>query len=168
MRYTTIIDISQCPELYRNKNTRLVYLHLVFKSGYHDHDRDLCRLSIRSIAADTGLSVSAARNALQQLTKWQLLSRTGDIWTVRKWVPEQTITTRSKSVRKQQADEAAAKRIQENEAREREAELERIRRENLAQQGRSSLDEYRDYLKQKAAAGDVEAMEQLKRRGWAE
>lgn len=166
MRYTTIIDISQCPEIYKNRHARLVYLHLCLKAGYHDHDRDLVRTSIRILAADTGLSVSAVRNAVKQLTKWRLLELQNGIYKVTKWVPEQTISSRPKTVRQQRADDLAAERIRQNEQREREAELERIRRENLAASGRSSLDEYRDYLKQRAAAGDIEAKDTLRRRGW--
>lgn len=166
MRYTTIIDISQCPEIYKNRHARLVYLHLCLKSGYHDHDRDLVRTSIRILSADTGLSVSAVRNAVRQLIKWRLLELQNGIYKVTKWVPEQTISSRPKSRRQQQADELAAERVRQNEQREREAELERIRRQNLAASGRSSLDEYREYLKEKAAAGDIEALTMLRRKGW--
>lgn len=165
MRYTTVIDITQCQEVYRNINCRLVYLHLALRAGYHDHDRDLVRYSIRNLAADTGLTVGAVRNAIRRLTKWKLLSRHNDIWTVTKWVSEQPVTTRAKTAREQQRLTMAAMREQQSELREREAEIERIRRENLAANGKSSWSEYMDHLKEKAAAGDVEAQQLLKRHG---
>ena len=74
MRYTTIIDISEIQPIYRNVNARLVYLHLVLKSGYHDNDRDLVSISLRRIAAEVGLTLSATRHAISQLEKAQLLS----------------------------------------------------------------------------------------------
>lgn len=98
MRYTTIIDISEMPDLYRNLNTRAVYLHLVLKSGYHDNDRDKSTLSIRRLAADSGLTVSAVRNALQQLEKASMIERASDgTTTVRKWILETKPTPRTKA-----------------------------------------------------------------------
>lgn len=166
MRYTTVIDISQSREIYRNLNVRLVYLHLCLKAGYHDHDRDLVRTSIRNLAADTGLTVAAVRHALNVLLKWRLLSRSGELLQVVKWVPEQSITNRPKNSRQARELDQAAQRKAMEERREKEAELERIRRENLAAQGSNSLDEYRRHLKEKAQAGDIEAQELLRRRNW--
>ena len=86
MRYTTVIDITEFPQIYRNIHARLVYIHMALKAGYHDDDRDVCRLSIRNLAADVGITLSAARNALQQLEKAGLISRNSDCWIVKKWV----------------------------------------------------------------------------------
>lgn len=163
MRYTTIIDISQAPEVYRNPNVRLVYLHLVLRAGYHDHDRDLVRISIRSLAAQVGLTVAATRHAIAVLTKWQLLQRAGSYYQVRKWVPEQTVTSRAKTAKQQQQLNLAAQRRADEERREREAELERIRRENQAAAGRTAWDDLADYKRQRAAAGDVSAQEWLRK-----
>lgn len=102
MRYTTVIDISELPDVYRNHATRLVYLHLALKAGYHDNDRDQVTVSIRRLSAETGLTVSATRHAIGILTRAGLLSRTGITWTVSKWVAEQTITTRAKTKREMQ------------------------------------------------------------------
>lgn len=86
------------PDLYRNLNTRVVYLHLVLKSGYHDNDRDKSTLSIRRLAADSGLTVSAVRNALQQLEKATMIERASDgTTTVRKWILETKPTPRTKA-----------------------------------------------------------------------
>lgn len=99
MRYTTIIDISENRELYRNHNARLLYLHLVLKSGYHDDDRDQVRLSIRSMAYDSGLSVSAVRHALKVLEKNGLLSKRQGRLYVTKFVVEKTITKRARKAK---------------------------------------------------------------------
>lgn len=108
MRYTTIIDISEEGMIYKNVNCRLVYLHLVLKSGYHDDDRDMISISIRTLAARVGISVGATRHALEQLQKAQLLARNGDKWQVKKW----TIVT-PPTPRKQPKNQAVASDIGE-------------------------------------------------------
>lgn len=95
MRYTTVIDITDFPQIYRNTHARLVYIHMALKAGYHDDDRDICRLSIRSLAADVGITVSATRNALQQLEKSGLISKSSDCWIVKKWVLQESATPRT-------------------------------------------------------------------------
>ena len=95
MRYTTVIDITDFPQIYRNIHARLVYIHMALKAGYHDDDRDICRLSIRSLAADVGITVSATRNALLQLEKSGLISKSSDCWIVKKWVLQETPTPRT-------------------------------------------------------------------------
>lgn len=97
MRYTTIIDISEEPAVYRNVNTRLLYLHLALKSGYHDDDRDRVDISIRRLSFATGLTVSATRHALKVLERCQLLTREGSTWTVKKWVLDTKPTPRRQS-----------------------------------------------------------------------
>ena len=163
MRYTTIIDISEIQPVYRNVNARLVYLHLVLKSGYHDNDRDLVSISLRRIAAEVGLTLSATRHAISQLEKAQLLTRQGSIWFVKKWILEQTITTRAKTEKQQRAIEAEAERRRENEKRDREAMIERQRRAQIFAQGKTSFMLYFEDLQKKAAAGDLEAAELVKK-----
>lgn len=102
MRYTTVIDISEITEIYKNPTARLLYLHMSLKAGYHDVDRDLVRLSIRRLSADVGVTVSATRHALHQLERSGLLTREGELWRVKKWVEEQQITTRAKTKREMQ------------------------------------------------------------------
>lgn len=102
MRYTTVIDISEISEIYKNPTARLLYLHMSLKAGYHDADRDLVRLSIRRLSADVGVTVSATRHALHQLERVGLLTREGELWRVKKWVEEQQITTRAKTKREMQ------------------------------------------------------------------
>lgn len=159
MRYTTLIDISEISPVYRNINARLVYLHLVLKSGYHDDDRDLVTMSLRRIAAETGLSLSAVRHAVAMLEKAHLLTRQGSFWMVKKWIIEQKISTRARTARQQKSIEIEAERRIENEKREREAAIERQRREQLLAQGKSPFMIYYENLLKKASAGDMEAAE---------
>lgn len=163
MRYTTIIDISEFPALYRNAHVRLVYLHLALRSGYHDTDRDLMSTSIRRLAAAVGLSVSATRHALAQLEKAQLVTRQGPLFQVKKWILQETITTRPKTIKQQKAIEQEATRRIENEKREREAAIEKERREQIAAAGKTSFMLYYEGLQTKAAAGDIEAAKLLER-----
>lgn len=95
MRYTTIIDISEFPAVYNNPNARLIYLHLALKSGWHDADRDQIKTSIRRVAMEVGLTVSATRHALVQLERDKLLTRSGDTWTVKKWIIQEIPTPRT-------------------------------------------------------------------------
>lgn len=88
MRYTTIIDITEFPAVYKNHNARLLYLHLVLKSGYHDQDRDLVSMSLRSMAEQAGLTLSATRHAIGQLERAGLLTKEGDRWRAKKWFIE--------------------------------------------------------------------------------
>lgn len=102
MRYTTVIDISELPDIYKNTTARLIYIHMCLKAGYHDADRDLVKLSIRRLSADVGVTVSATRHALRLLERVGLLTREGELWRVKKWVEEQQITTRAKTKREMQ------------------------------------------------------------------
>lgn len=97
MRYTTIVDISQIQDIYRNPNLRLVYLHLCLRSGYHDDDRDKIRISIRKLADEVGLTVSATRHALARLQAEHFLARVGETWMVRKYVIDNPPTPRQKT-----------------------------------------------------------------------
>lgn len=94
MRYTTVIDITEMPGIYRNQNARLVYLHMVLRSGYHDSDRDLIEISIRNLAMAVGLTVSATRHALACLEREKLISRDGTRWKILKWVVAELPTPR--------------------------------------------------------------------------
>lgn len=164
MRYTTVIDISQIPTVYRNVNARILYYHLAMIAGYHDVDRDLVDISIRRLALGAGLTVSATRHALGVLTRAGLLSKQGQIFIVKKWVEEQTVTTRPKTARQQQqlAQVAAARAERERQAKE--LEIESIRRQQLQASGKSSLQLWREDLERRAAAGDLDAKDTLKRR----
>lgn len=94
MRYTTVLDISEMPAVYRNLNARLLYIHMSLKCGYHDDDRDMLQCGIRTLALRTGLTVSATRHALGVLQAASLITREGSAWRVRKWVMQADPTPR--------------------------------------------------------------------------
>lgn len=100
MRYTTIIDISECREVWRCESAVKLYLYLVLKCGYHEHDRDKLRKSVRALAADVGLSDSACRHAINVLTRWQLLKHKDGWFWVRKYVAPAEIAKRPKGPKK--------------------------------------------------------------------
>lgn len=159
MRYTTIIDISESAPLYRSVSVRLVYFHLCLKSGYHDTDRDLIKISLRQIAEQTGLTLSATRHAISILERAQMIARQGSVIRVRKWVQEQTITTRAKTQKQQAAIDEAARRKAEKERYEQEQAIEAARREQMRLQGKNSYMVYYESKLALAEAGDLEAQE---------
>lgn len=162
MRYTTIIDISEYPTLYRSDAVRLVYLHLVLKAGYHDSDRDLCGLSLRRIVQETGLTLSSVRCAIKRLMAAQLLERQGTLWKVKKYLLDQPITPRAKT--EAQAKRRQAEDIQEqiNQEHRREIALQDERRKRLRQQGKTSFMVFYEDQQAKAAKGDPQAAEFIK------
>lgn len=133
MRYTTIIDITEQGAVYRNIHCRLLYLHMVLRAGYHDDDRDIFKGSVRSTAAQVGITVSACRNALRQLMAAKLLEKVDNGWKVTKWVLTPTITARPKN-QKEQSDRQAAGKIIENYERQVQEGLERRKREEQAEE----------------------------------
>lgn len=158
MRYTTIIDISEYPQLYRSESVRLVYLHLVLKSGYHDHDRDMCGVSIRRLAMDCGLTIAATRHALQLLEKYAMIRRQGSMTQVRKWVVEQPITPRARTAAQAKQKEVRQAEELDRARREKELRAEEKKREELRAAGKTPFMVYYEDLQSKAAAGDPEAI----------
>lgn len=163
MRYTTVIDIREFPQIYRNNNAKLVYLHLALISGYHDEDRDQTPVSIRQICYDTGLSLSAVRHSLKVLISAGLLSRNGIIWTVKKFVLDKPISPRIRSEKKRTAAEKLEReRIIKEEQNQREKEEKRKYQEEI-KAGKNPLKEMVKDLMNRAENGDQEAAENLKR-----
>lgn len=162
MRYTTIIDISEFPSLYRNQNVRLVYLHMVLRSGYHDDDRDVCELSIRRLALETNLTLSATRHALKILESAKLIERFGAAWKVKKFIMATTITPRVKSEKKRQELEYKAiedaKKAEQNARDEEYKRLEKERRKK----GTDAFCIMVEELKAKADMGDLDAAERFR------
>lgn len=113
MRYTTIIDISEFPQVYKNMNARLIYMHMALKSGYHADDKDRIYTSIRRIALSLDITVSATRHALAQLESVKLISRIDGGWAVKKWVLESFPT--KEQVKKKTAAQEEKARAQEDE-----------------------------------------------------
>lgn len=158
MRYTTIIDISEFPALYKNHATRLVYLHLCLRSGYHDYDRDIAQLSIRRLSYETGLSIAAVRNALAQLGKFQMIRRQGELLQVRKFILEQPISKRGKTKRQEQAAQAAQERAVAHNTMKRERQERQAMVDDLRAQGKTSFMVYYEQQQAAAAAGDPNAI----------
>lgn len=119
MRYTTLIDISELPDVYHNKNARLLYMHMVLKSGYHDQDRDLLAMSIRRLASDAGLTLSATRFALAQLEQVGLLKKEAGSWRVKKWIVQEIPTPRTQKTTDRSSNSMTAQIKKEKEEAER-------------------------------------------------
>ena len=94
MRYTTIIDIREAPALYRNGNTRLIYLELVLGSSYQQDTKDRYQGSFRTLAARAGVTISAVRNSLKQLQALGMVSPIEGGWIVKKWIEQPAIIPR--------------------------------------------------------------------------
>lgn len=164
MRYTTIIDLSEFPAVYRNKNVRLVYLHLVLKSGYHDNDRDLIDISIRNLAWAVGLSVSATRHALHILELAKMIKRAGPLWHVRKFVIEQEITPRVKTAKEAKKKAVAEAEQQASQALNTRLDKEREQRQNLQDNNTSNFIIYYEGVVRRAQDGDIDAQEIARKR----
>lgn len=148
MRYTTIIDLREVGELYRNVNARLVYLHMVLASGYHEQDRDVVGISVRGLAAQTGCSVAAVRHALHVLEQAGLCSRQGGTLRVTKYViPDEYAKPRART-KEQARQQAIAADRREKEEKERQARLQVVYR--TAEQ--ATADELEDWQARMAAA----------------
>lgn len=158
MRYTTVIDIREIPEVYRNPNVRLLYLHLALLAGYHDQDKDLVRVSVRNLAASAGLTVSATRHAIAILVKWKLLRVKGSVYRVRKYIEEGTISPRAKT--KKAAEQAAVAKIEAAAAAARE-ELNQQSKDDLEaiyKTGKTPFMAWYESKVKAAAAGDADAL----------
>lgn len=151
------------PRIYRNQNCRLVYLHLVLRSGWHDHDRDLIDISIRNLAYAAGLTVSATRHALHMLETEGLIKRQGTLWAIKKWIIEDEPTPRARTRTHQKQLEIAAERRRVQDENERARELEKIQRQKEFEEGKTSFMQWYEYMAKKAAAGDAEAQKTCER-----
>ena len=163
MRYTTIIDISEMRLLYRNANVRLMYLHLCLKSGYHDNDRDILDISLRRLADDVGMTLSATRHALRMLNQFGLISIQGGSINVKKWIQEESITKRSRN-RKQQQE---INEQQERERRQAELQQQHNEREKQRQEyERKGTNSFIEFYENRYAAyqyGQSDAIVSLRR-----
>lgn len=163
MRYTTVIDISEFPTIYRNLNARLLYLHLVLMAGYHDDDRDICDISIRRLADASGLTLSATRHALHILERAALISYQGNLILVKKFVQERTISKRSKSKKDEQQAMLLKAREEQQKALEKQIAERNLEEKRLKEKGVTSFivffeKRYQDYLN-----GDATAVASIRR-----
>lgn len=148
MRYTTIIDIREFP-LYKNPACRTLYLHMVLASGYHETDMDQVTVSIRGLATQTGLTVSATRHALSVLMKAGLVRRQSGQLFVAKYVLQEGIPKRARSKKEQQQRQLAREREQQEQERE-------LQRYHQAQKAisESSVQELEEHLEKMQYAKD--------------
>lgn len=118
MRYTTIIDIREFP-LYRNPAVRQLYLHMVLAAGFHESDMDQVAISIRGLATQTGLTISATRHALAVLVKAGLVRRQSGQLHVAKYILQEGIPKRARSKKDQQLQQQARERENQEQAKRR-------------------------------------------------
>lgn len=163
MRYTTIIDISENRTLYSNHNARLVYLHLALKSGYHDSDRDLYDVSIRELAWQVGITVSACRHSLRLLEKAGMIQREGLLFRVKKWLIEDTVTPRPKTEKAKKAMDIKAENKAREAAMEEQREKERVTVQLMHDSGKTPFMVWYEEQIRKAENGDSDAEKSLAR-----
>lgn len=163
MRYTTIIDISQMPILYKNLNVRLIYLHLCLTAGYHDYDRDLVDISLRRLAAEVGITFSAARHALGILQKARLIEQDKNIIKVKKFLFDAPITQRAKTAKAELLQQAIKTIKQQQSAEQKEREQREADYQAVLAQGKTPYMLYYEDLMRKAQAGDLQAAELVRR-----
>lgn len=157
MRYTTIIDMTATPELYKCVNARLVYLHMTLTCGYHDYDRDICHIGLRTLAEQVGITFSAVRHATMLLERYHYIERTTLGWKVTKWLPSEQPTARPKAEPKQPKIQAAKIREAADIERERQADEQREQRERLRASGKTTFMLCYEKKLEAANAGDLDA-----------
>lgn len=140
MRFTTLIDITEYPQIWKSQSATRLYILLTLKCGYHDDDRDLIRLSLHTMEAEAGLSFSAVRHALKILMKAGLLVKENDGFRVTKWCAEKKITERSKKTGTAVTEESQAA------VREAEQNRERLRRNRAEAISRCSAEQLRTWI----------------------
>lgn len=149
--------------MYRSQNARLTYVHLALRCGYHDTDRDIADISVRRLALEVGVSVSAVRHALHLLERFKLIEKQGNVWVVKKWIPAETITPRKQADKAQKQAERAQERETERKAMETQRAREDEERAAMERQHMSSFIVYYESLYERVAAGDAEASKLLAR-----
>lgn len=162
MRYTTLIDLRDIPEVYRNQNVRLLYLHLVLIAGYHDDDRDVVRVSLRNLAAQTGLTLSATRHAVAVLIKWRLLLHRKSYFKVVKFIEEKEITPRAKTRKQQQQQQARLQQQQQQAEQETKESREREKIASIYEQNKTPFMVWYEEKMVLAAQGDQDAIRTVK------
>lgn len=163
MRYTTCIDITEFPNVYNNVHARMLYFHLCLKSGYHDDDRDMLHMSLRRLADDVGMTLSALRHALKVLHACRLISVTRSTITVKKWVDEKPITKRKKLNQAQTAKVSATVALQTQKILDEQRRQDAEKRAELERKGLSSFIVYYENRIKQYHEGDVDALASLKR-----
>lgn len=149
MRYTTCIDLTEIPDVWRNPNAVRLYYFMAMKCGYHDNDRDVLKISLRNLSYMAGLTLSATRHALKVLAAHQLLAQSNDAFVIKKFVLDQTITPRSSNKKRQ----AEITREQEQLVLDRKLDEERRSRNGeLLSDPNAFIKQYQDYMKDPSTA----------------
>lgn len=156
MRYTTIIDVTEVEEVWRNDNACRAYLFLALRCSYQDQDRDEITISTRQLAYKVGITHAASRHALHILEKHGLLVPLGNSkWRVTKFVVTENPTSRPKTKREKLEREIAREREEAEQRREHEAEeRRRLEEEN---DGKSGFMVHYENKMKAAEAGDSDA-----------
>lgn len=150
MRYTTIIDIRDIPPVWTSSSARQLYVYMCLACGFEDYNRDILTKSIRGLAYDAGLTVSATRHALGILTRSRLVKKTVAGYKVTKWFETPTISPRGDGRRRQTAeDKRQAEILRERDRKQRELfeQIERTRRNAIT---------YQEYLNNKQGNGSTD------------
>lgn len=163
MRYTTCIDISEFPALYGNLNLRLVYFHLCLKSGYHDDDRDMLHVSLRRLADEVGITLSALRHSLKILEGMSFIRVENSTIYVKKWVDERPITKRVRHAAQTKAKDEQKQREKDQEQRDQARREDARRRADLEASGTSSFIVFYEKRYKEYMHGDSDALVSLKR-----
>lgn len=74
MRYTTILDLRDWSLLYKNKNIRLLWLHLTLSAAHEGPSKGYYFCTIRQLAEEVGITPGECRHALAQLNKASLIA----------------------------------------------------------------------------------------------
>lgn len=161
MRYTTVIDVTEIPQVWGSPNVTRIYLYMVLKCGYHDEDRDMISVSIRNLAWRTGLTVSATRHALGVLQSYHLIERSGLRWRVVKWLEDAVISKR-KTRKEKTSEMVQQERIKAIDKIDEERRSAAERDQELSSQGLSQLIlTYEDFY-MKAGKGSSVAAQYIK------
>lgn len=163
MRYTTTIDITEMPQVYRNQNARLLYFHLCLKCGYHDDDRDVIEVSLRRLADDVGLTLSATRHSLKILMASSLIRMEGSLILVKKWVDERPITKRTRSEKSSRVQAEARAREERDAQRAVEIAKDKEQRARLEAEGLTSFIVFFEKKFAEYQQGENSALASLKR-----
>lgn len=111
MRYTTVIDVTEIADVWQNPNISRLYFYMALKCGYHDDDRDILRISLRNLAAQSSLTLSATRHALKVLENAKIVSKEKEAFRVTKFVLDKKPTSRTqKTTATTSASEEAAEK----------------------------------------------------------
>lgn len=147
MRYTTAIDLTEIPEIWRNLNACRIYYYLAMRCGYHDEDRDRIQISIRRLAQVTGCSVSATRHAIGVLTRAKLMETKDAAYLVKKFVLEQPVSSRARTKKEQQLQlEAQQRELQHYRLEAQRQEEQRMKTAPTAAEDAAFVRQYEEYL----------------------